>query len=131
MRSTAEFRGRTKQSASRIVDEFSALPVSKQRKWQLRKLTAGKCLRCGAPLATATHCLKHAIKRREHERKKRGFTRRRLLYAISYQLEEKARRKKARKVRKSKPVLRFSPAVRDAQDPKHIFVNKVRNVVRK
>ena len=100
MRSTTEFRGPTKQSASRVVDEFSALPVSRQRKWQLRKLRAGKCVRCGAPLATSKFCLRHAVKSREKARKKLGFTRRRLVYAISYQLEEKARRKK--KARKEK-----------------------------
>jgi len=78
-----------------IFDEFSDLPLSKQRKWQLRKMRAGKCSKCGAPLATAKYCLHHAVQNREYVRKKYGFKRRQLSFALTYQLEEKARKKKA------------------------------------
>ena len=30
-----------------IVDEFSHLPVSRQRKWQLRQMAKGGCRICG------------------------------------------------------------------------------------
>ena len=30
-----------------IQDEFSALPISRQRKWQLRQVRDGNCKRCG------------------------------------------------------------------------------------
>ncbi len=41
----------------KIIDEFTNLPISKQYKWQLRKLRDGKCRTCGkTPLLTTTHC---------------------------------------------------------------------------
>lgn len=36
-------------STKRIVDEFTALPVSRQRKHQLRRKRAGNCVQCGKP----------------------------------------------------------------------------------
>ena len=44
-----------------ICDEFSDLPVSRQRKWQLRQSKRGLCSICGAPKAkwSATYCAVH------------------------------------------------------------------------
>lgn len=55
-----------------INDRFTKLKLSKQRKWQLRRLKKGMCILCGEPLATATYCLKHAVATREASRKRRG-----------------------------------------------------------
>lgn len=48
-----------------IQDEFTDLPVSKQRKWQLRKRRSGQCVVCGKKSVTKTHCEVHAQKDRE------------------------------------------------------------------
>ena len=45
-----------------IQDEFTALPVSRQRKWQLRKRAEGQCEVCGVP-AEGKLCDTHAVKR--------------------------------------------------------------------
>lgn len=42
-----------------IDDEFSALPVSRQRKCQLRHQRDGKCIVCGKARVTAIHCEHH------------------------------------------------------------------------
>lgn len=55
---------------TKIKDKFTKLPVSRQRKWQLRKQSKGLCILCGEPLATATYCLKHAIAHRELKRRR-------------------------------------------------------------
>lgn len=34
-------------SANAIVDVFTFLPISRQRKWQLRKAEVGCCTKCG------------------------------------------------------------------------------------
>ena len=39
-----------------IIDEFTALTVSPQRKWQLRRRKARLCIVCSAPAVNATHC---------------------------------------------------------------------------
>lgn len=54
----------------KIKDKFTNLPVSRQRKYQLRKKRAGMCVLCGEPAVTAMHCLKHAIAKRELDRKR-------------------------------------------------------------
>ena len=42
-----------------IRDEFTSLPVSRQRKYQLRKHRQGRCIVCGADAVTANHCQVH------------------------------------------------------------------------
>ena len=44
-----------------ILDEFSNLPVSRQRKWQLRRERDGFCRICGVKRATVgVFCAYHA-----------------------------------------------------------------------
>jgi hypothetical protein len=45
---------------SALQDEFTELPVSRQRKWQLRKRKEGRCEICGVP-ATSGRCQFHHI----------------------------------------------------------------------
>ena len=72
-----------------IEDEFTHLPVSRGRKYQLRRQKEGKCIKCGQPQAAAFFCLKHLIANREAIRRKAGATRRNR--SLSYALEEKAK----------------------------------------
>lgn len=39
-----------------IIDEFTDLPVSRQRKFQMRRARDGKCIVCAKPRVTANHC---------------------------------------------------------------------------
>jgi hypothetical protein len=41
--------------AHRIKDQFTALPISAGRKYQLRQHAAGRCELCGHPLECYTH----------------------------------------------------------------------------
>lgn len=68
-----------------IQDEFTNLNISRQRKYQLRMQKAGKCTECGEP-AQGTRCLKHLVRARERQRKKRGL-RRRYSNSMSYRLQ--------------------------------------------
>jgi hypothetical protein len=43
-----------------IIDQFTNLVVSRQRKYQLRNINEGKCCICGNPLANKSHCQFHA-----------------------------------------------------------------------
>ena len=43
----------------KILDEFTDLPISHQRKCQLRYHRDGKCCICGKPLFSANRCEKH------------------------------------------------------------------------
>jgi len=43
-----------------IHDEFSALPVSRQRKWQLRRRKEGRCIVCGDE-AQDDRCVAHHV----------------------------------------------------------------------
>jgi hypothetical protein len=55
----------------RIKDPFSNLPVSRQRKYQLRKKEDGLCTNCGSQESvTAYHCLDCAIKARDRQHKR-------------------------------------------------------------
>ena len=54
----------------KIKDKFTNLPVSRQRKYQLRKKKNGLCILCGKPRVTAMHCLEHAIAKRESDRRR-------------------------------------------------------------
>ena len=59
----------------RIVDEFTDLKLSRQRKWQLRRAKEGKCIKCGARVAVSSVlCVKHNVKTAvyNHERKYPG-----------------------------------------------------------
>lgn len=55
-----------------IQDEFTDLPVSRQRKQQLRNHRDGKCLLCRNPLFSASHCEKHHFAHHERQRKRKG-----------------------------------------------------------
>ena len=53
-----------------IQDEFTArTDLSKQRKYQLRKLRDGRCCQCGRPLDKAVHCYACAAKHNSIERR--------------------------------------------------------------
>ena len=45
---------------AKIIDEFTDLPVSRQRKCQLRHNKSGLCMTCGKPSVFGGRCLKHA-----------------------------------------------------------------------
>jgi len=72
-----------------IQDEFTNMPISRQRKYQLRKQREGRCTECGEPAAQGSRCLKHLVKERERQRKKRGL-KRRYYNTLSYRLEAAA-----------------------------------------
>lgn len=70
----------------RIQDEFTDLPLSRQRKYQLRMQRDKRCTECGEPAIQGSRCLKHLVKARERQRKKRGL-KRRYFNTLSYRLE--------------------------------------------
>jgi hypothetical protein len=74
---------------TRIQDEFTELPISRQRKYQLRMQRDGRCTECGEPAAEGSRCVKHLVKARERQRKKRGL-RRRYYNTLSYKLQAAA-----------------------------------------
>ena len=45
-----------------IKDEFATLPISRQRKYQLRMQRDKRCTECGEPAALGSRCLMHLIK---------------------------------------------------------------------
>lgn len=69
-----------------IQDEFTSLPISRQRNYQLRMQRDKRCTECGAPAAQGSRCLKHLVKARERQRKKRGL-KRRYYNTLSYKLQ--------------------------------------------
>lgn len=69
-----------------IKDEFTNLPISRQRKYQLRMTRDRRCTECGEPAIWGTRCLKHLVKARERQRRKRGL-KRRYLGTLSYRLQ--------------------------------------------
>jgi hypothetical protein len=69
-----------------IQDEFTALPLSHQRKYQLRKKRDKRCTICGAPAAQGARCVKHLVQAREDQRAR--FSRRRRYATLSYRLED-------------------------------------------
>jgi hypothetical protein len=73
-----------------IRDEFTHLPISRQRKYQLRMEREGRCTECGQPAAEGARCLKHLVRARERERKKRG-AKRRYKGTLSYRLQKKGK----------------------------------------
>lgn len=70
----------------RIQDEFTALPISRQRKYQLRMQRDRRCTECGEPASMGSRCLKHLIKARERQRQSRGL-KRRYFGTLSYKLQ--------------------------------------------
>lgn len=52
-------------SRKAIKDEFTDLPISRQRKWQMRKQKAGLCIICGQP-SDKERCSKHSKPVTEH-----------------------------------------------------------------
>ncbi len=69
-----------------IKDEFQHLPISRQRKYQLRMRRDGRCTECGRPAHEASRCLKHLVMARERQRKKNGL-KARYYGTMSYLLE--------------------------------------------
>jgi len=69
-----------------IQDEFTTMEISRQRKYQLRMKRDKKCTECGHPAAEGSRCLKHLVKARERQRKKRGL-KRRYFNTLSYKLQ--------------------------------------------
>lgn len=64
-----------KQTYSRklIIDEFTPLKISRGRKWQLRRVKAGLCVKCSNPLEPGHElCVNHLIKEALRLRKKRN-----------------------------------------------------------
>ncbi len=93
----------------RIEDEFADLPISRQRKYQLRMRRDSRCTECGAPGVEGSRCLEHLVKARERQRKKIGL-RRRYFKTLSYRLEEaakiaagKAAKRKTARPKKAEP----------------------------
>src|SRR5881409_4487708 len=83
---------------TRIQDEFTELPISRQRKYQLRMQRDRRCTECGQPAVQGSRCLKHLVKARERQRKKRGL-KRRYYGTLSYKLEAMHRGGKPRGAR--------------------------------
>jgi hypothetical protein len=71
-----------------IRDKFSDLPISRQRKWQMRQRAKHKCSLCPAK-AVRGHalCVKHLVATRERHQKTMNCKRRNL-NALSYKLEK-------------------------------------------
>jgi hypothetical protein len=82
-----------------IEDEFTRLPISRQRKYQLRMQRDQRCTECGESAVQASRCLKHLIKARERQRKSRGL-KRRYYGTLSYKLAL-AFKSKSQRTRKS------------------------------
>lgn len=69
-----------------IQDQFTHLKVSRQRKYQLRMQRDGRCTECGKDVFEGSRCVKHLVRSRENQRKKRGL-KRRYYNTLSYRLE--------------------------------------------
>ena len=82
----------------RIKDEYTDLRLSRQRKYQLRMLRDRRCTECGEPAVQGSRCLKHLIKARERQRKKRGL-KRRYYNTLSYRLQEHERTETTKRAR--------------------------------
>ena len=69
-----------------IKDEFSQLPISRQRKYYLRQRRDRRCTKCGKPVERGSLCLEHMVQMREYRRKAFGL-KRRYHGSFSYQAE--------------------------------------------
>jgi hypothetical protein len=57
----------------KITDEFSDLPISRQRKYQLRQAKLGRCVLCGnKSMPDSAMCRKHLVDARERARRTTG-----------------------------------------------------------
>jgi len=74
-------------SRRRIQDALTNLPISRQRKYELRKAKEKRCVICGDPAVTAKLCVRHMVYAREQTRRRRGTTARRKS-AQSYRLQK-------------------------------------------
>src|SRR5437660_1088620 len=82
-----QFSGwRRREMRRQIEDEFTKMPISRQRKYQLRMQRDKRCTECGEPAMLGSRCLKHLVKARERQRKKRGL-KRRYYGTLSYKLQ--------------------------------------------
>lgn len=55
----------------RIVDEFTDLKVSRQRKYQLRQAAKRKCVLCGRKCYQGSvFCKSHLLAKRDYQRKR-------------------------------------------------------------
>ena len=95
-----KFRSKEQIMRPRIQDEFTKLPISRQRKYQLRMQRDRRCTECGQPAVQGSRCLKHLVKARERQRKKRGL-KRRYYGTLSYKLEAMQRGGKPRSARQA------------------------------
>jgi hypothetical protein len=77
---------RSEKMRKQIEDEFTNKPISRQRKYQLRMQRDKRCTECGEPAMLGSRCLKHLVKARERQRKKRGL-KRRYYGTLSYKLQ--------------------------------------------
>jgi len=73
----------------KIQDEFTGMPISRQRKYQLRMKRDKRCTECGEAIVKGSRCLQHLVKARERQREKHGL-RRRYRNTLSYKLERAA-----------------------------------------
>jgi transposase len=69
-----------------IKDEFSQLPISRQRKYYLRQRRDRRCTKCGKPVERGSLCLEHMVQLREYRRKTFNL-KRRYRGSFSYQAE--------------------------------------------
>src|SRR5438034_11475617 len=99
-RTTGTPQSNNKAMRKRIEDEFTQLRVSRQRKYQLRMQREGRCTECGEAAVQGSRCLKHLVKARERQRKKRGL-KRRYYGTLSYKLEAMQRGGKPRSARQA------------------------------
>ena len=65
------------------------MPISRQRKYQLRMRRDRRCTECGDSATRGSRCLKHMILARERQRKVRGL-KRRYYGTLSYKLQAAA-----------------------------------------
>ena len=80
---------RRDQPKNTIVDEFSNLPISRQRKYQLRMQRDQRCSICGQAAVKGLRCLDHLVRDREQTRKRAGYTRR-YTNSVSYKMKADA-----------------------------------------
>jgi hypothetical protein len=72
-----------------IKDEYSVMPISRQRKYYLRQRKRRRCTKCGKPVDEGSLCLEHLIQMREYRREKFGL-KRRYRNSLSYKAAAKA-----------------------------------------
>jgi hypothetical protein len=85
-----------------IKDEFTDLPVSRQRKFQMGMRRDKRCQTCGEPVVVGDSCLKHLVKQRESQRRTLGL-KRRYSNTLSYRLEAEAEAADRRQQNKKPP----------------------------